>query len=271
MPDLPERPPIAQAPLSVVLFAFNAAADLPEVVAAWDGYLASLSRPYEILLVDDASTDETCQRAQELTGQHAHLKTFTHEQHQGVGAALRTGIRAARHPMVLTVPCNKQFQPPDLYRTLEAIDRVDLVTGYRVGTRLPAWVGLCDFGRRFLARIFLGATLEPRASWPGLAGWRRRWAARWLFGVRVQDPECPYRLYRREVLGRLPIECHSSAAQIEVLAKANHLECIMAEVPVSWVPPATVAEDPVERSAATELRHLFFEPDFGPAQTANST
>ena len=103
-------------------------------------------------------------------------------------------------------------------------------------------------------------------SWPGVAGWGRRWLARWLFGVRVQDPECPYRLYRREVLERLPIQCDSSLAQIEILAKVNHLERIMAEVPVSWIPSRNPTLDPVEKAAAMEWRRLFFEPDFGPAQ-----
>jgi glycosyltransferase involved in cell wall biosynthesis len=264
MPDLPERSPIAQAPLSAVLLAFNAGTELDDVVHAWDGYLSGLSRPYEILLVDDGSTDDTAQRANEAAGRLPYLRVLKHEQHLGVGMALRTGIGAARHPMLFTAPCNKEYSPPDLYRVLEAIDQVDLVTGYRLGPILPGWLRVLDYLRRFLARIFLGAVLEPRESWPGLAGWRRRWLARWLFGVRVQDPECPYRLYRREVLEGLPIQCASSLAQIEILAKANYLECLMAEVPVSWVRPAHVSVDPLDKAAAEEWRRLFVDPDFGP-------
>jgi glycosyltransferase involved in cell wall biosynthesis len=265
MPDLPERPPIAQAPLSAVLLAFNVGAEFDEVVAAWDGYLSGLSRPYEILVVDDGSTDDTAQRAEQAASRLPSLRVLKQDQHLGVGMSLRAGIAAARHPLVFTAPCNKEYSPPDLYRVLEAIDQVDLVAGYRVGPAVPAWLRVRDFCRRFLARVFLGAVLESRESWPGLAGWRRRWLARWLFGVRVQDPECPYRLYRRHILERLPIQCASSVAQIEILAKANHLECIMAEVPVSWVQPASAAVDPVEKTAADEWRRLFFDPDFGHA------
>src|SRR5437667_47210 len=82
----------------------------------------------------------------------------------------------------------------------------DLVAGYRVGLPVPGWLSLWDGCRRLLTRVLLGVTREPRDCWPGLAGWRRRWLARWVFGIRVQDPECPYRLYRREIFGRMPIQ-----------------------------------------------------------------
>jgi glycosyltransferase involved in cell wall biosynthesis len=270
MPDTPERPPISQSPLSVVLLAFNAAPDLEEVVTAWDTYLADMSRRYEILLVNDGSTDDTGPRADQLAAQKPHLRVLHDERHSGVGAALRTGIREASHPLVLTVPCDKQFQPPDLYRIFEAIDQVDLVVGYRVGLPVPLVPRIWDFMRLLLARVFLGAPLEPRSSWPGWAGWRRRWLARWLFGVRVQDPECLLRLYRRTIFERLPLQSDSSVAQLEILAKANHLECIMAEVPVSWLPPRNLPPDPIEKQAGRELRRLFFEPTFEKVQVPDT-
>jgi glycosyltransferase involved in cell wall biosynthesis len=265
MPDLPERPPIAQAPLSLILFAHNAGSDLEDVVAAWDGYLSTLARPYEILLVDDGSSDETGARAESLTGQTPSLRVLRHELPRGIGAALRTGLGQARYPLLVTAPCAKQYQPGDLYRALESIDQVDLVTGYRIGRPLPYWLSIWDGGRRILGRIFLGASLEPRGCWLGLNGWRRRFMARWLFGVRVQDPECSYRLCRREIFDRLPIQSDSSFALIEILAKANHLECIMAEVPVSWVPARHSSHAPGETNIAQEMRRLFFKPEFGHA------
>src|SRR5262249_34149767 len=137
MPDTPERAPISQAPLSAILLAFNAGPDLEPVVSAWDAYLADMSRPYEILLVNDGSTDDTAARADHLAAAKPHLRVLHHERHCGVGAALRTGIREAGHPLVLTVPSDRQFQPPDLYRIFEAIDQVDLVVGYRVGLPVP--------------------------------------------------------------------------------------------------------------------------------------
>src|SRR5262245_22588405 len=219
MPLAPERTPIAHAPISAILLARNGAAELEEVVSAWNAYLAEMSRPYEILLVDDGSDDDTGARAEKLAEKMPVLRFLRHDQHQGTGAALRTGFGAARFSLILTATCDKQYHPPDLYRILEAIDLVDLVVGFRVGMPVPALAQAWDFLRRLLARVLLGASIETRTSWPGLAGWRRRWLARWVFGVRVQDPECVFRLYRRAVIEHLPIQSNSSVAQIEILAK----------------------------------------------------
>src|ERR1700738_4575166 len=165
MPATPERPPIAQAPLSAVLLAHNAGPDLEAVVSAWDAYLASLARPYEIVVVNDASTDGTGPGVDKLAAALPHLRVLHHDTHLGFGAALRTGLLNARNPLVFTVPCDKQFHPPDLYRVLEPIDQVDLVAGYRVGLPLPARLRVLDGLRRLVARVLLGAVLEPRDSW----------------------------------------------------------------------------------------------------------
>lgn len=264
MPDPFERPAIAQSPLSAVLHAWNAGADLEEVVTAWVQYLETLARPFEVLLVDDCSTDGTSEQVDLLAQRYSSVRVLHHERHQGPGASLQTGVQAAQFPLLFTCPCDKQFHPPDLQSALETIDQVDLVTGYRVWKPLPLWLRAWDGLRRLVGRVLLGGAADPRECWLGWNGWRRRWAARWLFGVRVQDPECSYRLYRRSIFRRVPIQSRSSAAQIEILAKANHLECLMAEVPVSWVPPRNAARDTIEESAGLELRRLFFAPDFGP-------
>ncbi len=265
MPELLDRPPIALAPLSVVLTVYNAGPELDEVAAAWFQCLEELARPCEVVLVDDGSEDGSAARAEQLLPRYPQLRVLRHPEHRGLGAALRTGIQACQYPLVFTTPCDKQFQPPDLQQAFANIDKVDLVLGYRVAGPLPWWLRVLDGCGRLLGRIVLGLAPGPRDCWLGWAGWRRRWLARWLFGLRVQDPECPYRLYRREIFRRIPIQAHSSAALIEILAKANHLECIMAEVPVSWVPPKISPADPVDKDAARELRRLFFSPDFGPA------
>jgi glycosyltransferase involved in cell wall biosynthesis len=265
--DAASRSPIATEPVSVVLPAHNAAADLEEVVRSWVAVGDELKRPCEILLVDDGSTDDTAARADTLALQFPQLHVLRHTTRRGVGAALRTGIAAAKHPLLCYTLCNKQYQPADLKRLLEHIDKVDVVTGYRVWRPLPHWRVWLDRLYRGFVRVIFGLSLDAKEVYFGRAGCGRRWLARWLFGVRVRDPECLFTLCRRSIFARIPIQTDGDFAPIEALAKANFLGAWMSEVPVSWIPP-TVLEPPPSKEARKHARHeirrLLRHPDFGP-------
>src|SRR5690348_1370402 len=101
MPEPTPLPPVATQPLSVVLLAYNDAAHLEKVVSDWLAYLDGLGRDYEVLLVDDGSTDNTGGRAADLAARRGRLHVVRHPSHQGEGAALRSGLAKARHPLVL--------------------------------------------------------------------------------------------------------------------------------------------------------------------------
>jgi hypothetical protein len=145
---------------------------------------------------------------------------------------------------------------------LKMIDQVDLVVGYRTGGTPPPWRVLLDMFLAVTSRVLIGVPLGPRVAWLGSEGWGRRWTARWLFGLRVVDPECPFRLVRREVFERLPIQSGGSFAQVEMLAKANHLSCLFAEEPVAWTAPAEPMSDAI--SFGQDAWLVFRDPDFGP-------
>src|SRR5438552_18478119 len=89
MPEPNERPPIAHAPLSVVLPACNVEADLAGIVDGWKAYLDSLNRDYELVITDDGSSDRTGRLADELAAKLPRLKVIHHPTAQGFGAALR--------------------------------------------------------------------------------------------------------------------------------------------------------------------------------------
>src|SRR5262245_25302123 len=104
------RPPIVNEPLSAVLSAYNAAADLEEVVRGWAAVLDERKQPYEMLLVDDGSTDATRVQAENLALQIPQLHVLHHATRRGLGAALRTGVAAAKHPLLFYTLCSKQYQ-----------------------------------------------------------------------------------------------------------------------------------------------------------------
>src|SRR5438067_12985281 len=89
MPDLPTLPPIAGEPISVLLLAVGETAQVVETVAAWKSHLDTLSRPYEILYVDDAAENRAAALIAALAPFSANVRVLRDDEHRGIGAALR--------------------------------------------------------------------------------------------------------------------------------------------------------------------------------------
>ncbi|MDU0957109.1 MAG: glycosyltransferase family 2 protein [Bradyrhizobium sp.] len=129
------EPPVA---VSIVVPVRNEAGNITplitEIAAALDGLW-----PYEIIYVNDGSTDETAQRLAEEMARRPNLRVLRHERSTGQSAAVRSGIRAAHGAMVATLDGDGQNNPaflPDLIAALEkGGGRVGLVAGQRVGRK----------------------------------------------------------------------------------------------------------------------------------------
>jgi hypothetical protein len=252
-------PSLAEAPLSVLLLASRSCPEAAEVVASWREQLDSLQRQYELVVAGPEESPDLALLREAPAAQADHCRVVAYAGPESEGEALRTGLASTRHPLILVTTCDKQFHAKDAPTLLALINEVHLVAGYRVFWPAPGWMKALDLVKRVLARILLGYWPPPRECWLGSSGRGRRWLARWIFGLRLQDPECRLRLFRREVLDQFPIQSRGEFAHIEVLAKANHLGCIMAETPVSWVPPKAA---PADATFAADARLVFRNPEF---------
>jgi glycosyltransferase involved in cell wall biosynthesis len=237
----PEKlPAVLPAPVSVILPVYNQGPTLEATVEAWITFLESLGSGFELLLVDDGGTDQTATVVEGLRAKHTSLHVFRHETHQGLGAALRTGLAAARHPLLAYAGFRSPYQPADLNGLLKWINEVHLVAGYRVCGK----------------RVY-------RKTW---GEWAYRWMARWIFGVQLRDVGCVLLLARRSIFERIPIQSNGPLAHVEIVAKANFLGCMLTEVPVPH--PPTLREAPLGdaglRQTLREARRLFAHPDLGP-------
>ncbi len=128
----------------------NAAALVGEIAAALDG------RAYELIITDDASTDETRAVLVALKADYPALRVLSHRRNAGQSRALRSAIRAARAPIIGTLDGDGQNDPadlPDLYRQLvraDAPEGLEMVMGRRANRKDTAWK---KFGSRFANTI----------------------------------------------------------------------------------------------------------------------
>lgn len=178
--------PVALPPaLSVVIPAHNEADNLPsllrEVVSALWGWMR-----FEILVVDDASSDDSLQRLRALREEIPELRVIEHRVQAGQSTALRNGVKAARAPWVLTLDGDGQNDPADIARLLEVRDQADvgvkLLAGWRV-SRQDSWA------KRVASRI----ANAVRAR---------------LLGDNTPDTGCGIKLFERSVFLELPYFDH---------------------------------------------------------------
>jgi glycosyltransferase involved in cell wall biosynthesis len=236
MTEHPPREPMAQAPLSLILVASQSAVALDATLDGWHAELATLAPTHEIIIVEDAASDSIRQLAEAWCQLHPNSRILPQSQPGGIGACLRDGLAAARYPLVAYCLGSAGYHPADLKSMLAVIDEVDLVTGIRARA-----------GKRI--RLPLKEHLY-------------RWLVRLVFGVRLKDVDCPFKLFRRTIFSRIPIQSAGGFVHAEILAKANFLGCLMTELPVEVDTAAPAPIDLRERRA--EALRVFRNADFGP-------
>lgn len=267
MPELEQLPSIAAEPISAVLLARNDEPSLAEALTKWATTLDKLGRSYEVLLVDDGPADPAPGWGPSLEARFPHLRVLRNAERRGIGAALRAGVAAARYPLLFYTECDRQYQTGELRRLLDEIDKVHLVSGYRRWQPVPGWLRVVGRIYRGVVRVLFNYPLQPL---PGWLGWKEnlgRLLVRFVFGIRLSDVNCAYRLIRRHTFARIPIQSDGPFAHVEILAKANFLGYYLNdEVPIEYRPPPTdAAQRPgSSRGVLAEACRVFLKPDFGP-------
>lgn len=196
--------------LSLVMPAYNEAAGIVEVVSEAHASLSQLGYPFEILVIDDGSSDTTATLVQEHAEQWPEVRLLKHAQNLGYGAALRTGFLAARYELVAFTDADGQFFLEELADLVDLTRRFPIVVGYRVQRQDP-------WQRRFL-------------SW----GYNR--LVRTFLGTGVRDCDCALKVFRREMLLRLLPETSGFFVNTEMLAKAQQLGWKVGEIGVRHRP-----------------------------------
>lgn len=231
--------------LSIVIPMWNEEENIrPTVEAALEecqGLLADGAvRDYEIIIVDDASSDATGRIADALAREHAAVRALHHPRNRKLGGCLKTGFAAARGEVVLytdaDLPCDFAEMRRGL-RLLRLYD-ADVMSAYRNGrTAEGALRAVYSFVYNWLIRV--------------------------LFGLRVRDVNFAFKLFRRRVLSHMRLGSEGSFIGAEFLIRANRLGFRIVQHGVDYVPRmrgvSTLAHPRVILRMLRELVWLFGE------------
>jgi len=193
--------------ISVFFPAYNDAGSIEKLIRSATLLLPWVTDDFEIVVVDDGSVDGTADLLDRLQGEHPHLKVIHHGTNRGYGAALVSGFANCSKELIFYTDGDGQYDVNEMPRLLEAFDdNVDMVTGYKIRRSDP--------GYRILAgRIY-------------------RVLVRLMFGLKVRDVDCDFRLFRRRILNWIRLTCDSGVICVEMIKKCQLHGCPIVEVPV---------------------------------------
>jgi glycosyltransferase involved in cell wall biosynthesis len=215
--------------LSVVLPAYNEQENIARAVLRATEVLPGLAEEWEVIVVDDGSSDQTAEIARNIVSEHyPNVRLLKHQTNQGYGAALRSGFIHARHELVFYTDSDNQFDLGELRYALPMMRDADVLVGFRV------------YRYDEPARLALS--------------WAYNVLVRILFRVRVRDVDCAFKVFRREVIDKISIETDNFFVDTELVAKARKWNFRIVEKGVRHYPrtagETTVSSSDIPRTLA---------------------
>jgi glycosyltransferase involved in cell wall biosynthesis len=171
------------APLASLSFffpAYNEEDSVEPVVREGLEVLPRFTRDLEIIVVDDGSSDRTGEIADRLAAADPRVRVVHHRPNRGYGGAVRSGLVASRKEYVFYTDGDRQFRLEDLGRLVPLLDHADVVVGYRLKRADPP------------RRLFIA--------------WVYNTLIRILFAAPFRDVDCAFKLFRRRVFDRVPLD-----------------------------------------------------------------
>lgn len=168
----------------------NVARTTERAIAVLDG----LNADYEVIIVDDGSSDATGRVADEIVSRNSRVKVVHHPTNLGYGAALQSGFKAATKKLVFYTDGDGQFDMSEMPPLLPLSEKYDIVSCYRLNRqdnlmrKINAW------------------------CWTKLVCL--------LFGMKVRDIDCAFKLYKREIFDNIKMQSAGALIDAEILARA---------------------------------------------------
>lgn len=193
--------------ISAFFPAYNDGGTIGSLVVTTLQTLSELSDDYEVLVVENGSTDYTVEVLEDLAQRYDHFRYLAHRQALGYGGALRIGFRECQKDLVFYTDGDAQYDPRELKLLLPAMtDDVDVVNGWKIERHDP------------LHRIIIGRMYHH--------------FVKFIFGFTLRDVDCDFRLIRRTVFDVIDLDSPDGTICLELVKKLQDAGFRFAEVPV---------------------------------------
>ena len=170
-----------------------------------------IAEKWEIIMIDDGSSDKTLEKIKKLATTDKRLIAVSHKINRGYGAALKTGFEKARYKYVVFNDGDGQFDFSEITKLMEKIENADMVIGFR---------------KKRLDHPFRHILMNMLKVWDYI-----------FFGFRFKDIDCGFKLFKRQAISKiLPLSSEGAMITTEILAKAKKEKLKITEVEVHHYP-----------------------------------
>jgi glycosyltransferase involved in cell wall biosynthesis len=199
--------------VSLVIPMYDEELNIVHAVEAGVESLRTFTREYEVIIVDDASTDASARIAARLSEENPRIRVLRHERNRRLGATLRTGFAAATMELVFYMDADIPFDPDILGRAIRCMDLTgaDMIAAYRHDRTMEG------FKRGVYTLVY-------------------NWLIGALFGWPHRDINFSFKLMRRRVLEALELRSEGSLIDAELVVKAKNRGFVIQQIGVDYFP-----------------------------------
>jgi len=196
--------------LSLILPAYNEEDNIELAAEKCLKSLDQLVETYELIIVDDGSTDRTSEVINLLAKSHKSIKCIYHNTNKGYGTALCSGFNHARYKFLFYTDSDNQFDVSEIKYLFPFMNSYDIAVGFRV------------YRYDTVLRC--------------ISSWIYNRLVRLISSVRVRDIDCAFKLFKRDVFEQITIDSKDFFVDTEILIKAHHLGYRIAQIGVRHYP-----------------------------------
>ena len=170
-----------------------------------------LAVKWEIIIIDDGSSDKTLELARKISKKDSRLIVLAHKKNRGYGAALKTGLSASKYELIVFNDGDGQFDLSEATKFLDKIDQADMVIGFR---------------KKRLDNPFRHILMNLLKIWDFI-----------FFGFTFKDIDCGFKLFKKKSINKImPFQSEGAMITTEILAKAKKAKFKIFQVEVSHYP-----------------------------------